>query len=190
MTTTVADPRDQTDAVWNQAPVRLETLAAGDVETVLQVFEGLGARSRELRFLTPKPRLTGPDLRALSDVGDGDRVAVVARQQERAIGIARFARDKDDRAMADVAVAVVDEWQGRWVGTSLAHALLDRALELGVTRFSMTIADDNEAALRLLHRLADHVTLVGSESGSVEFVASLADPVSSAGARARAGGSR
>ena len=103
----------------------------GDVVTVQRVFDGLGARSRALRFLTAKPRLTSADLAALSDVDGRDRVALVARHDGCAIGIARFVRDPEDPATAEVAVAVVDAWQDRWVGTRLAHALVDRARDAG-----------------------------------------------------------
>jgi ribosomal protein S18 acetylase RimI-like enzyme len=154
--------------------IRVDPLAPGDVATVQRVFDGLGPKSRELRFLTAKPRLTGPDLRALSDVDGRDRVALVARHDGCAIGIARFVRDEDEPAAADVAIAVVDAWQDRWVGTRLAHALVDRARQLGISHFTMSMAQDNDAALRLLHGIAHDVTRVGFESGSVEFVASLA----------------
>jgi RimJ/RimL family protein N-acetyltransferase len=157
----------------HRARIRVEPLAQGDVDTVQQVFAGLGPRSRELRFLTAKPRLTSADLRSLGDVDGRDRVALVARHEGSAIGIARFVRDTEDPGSADVAVAVVDAWQDRWVGTRLAHALLDRALELGISRFSMAIAHENEAAIRLMHRISDDVTRVGWDSGTVEFEVSV-----------------
>lgn len=149
----------------------VKPLSPGDAETVLCVFEGLGPRSRELRFLTAKPRLTGRDLSALTDVDGHDRVALVARRDGRPIGIARLVRDDSDPASADVAIAVVDAWQDRWVGTRLAHALADRAQELGITRFTIEMAQDNEPARRLLHRVADQVTRIGIGNGSVEYVA-------------------
>jgi GNAT superfamily N-acetyltransferase len=53
-------------------------------------------------------------------------------------------------------VEVVDEWQGRGIGTLLTNALAHRAAEVGVRRFTMTIACGNRAA----RRLADHGTHV------------------------------
>ena len=153
--------------------IAVEPLAPGDAETVQRVFDGLGARSRELRFLTAKPRLTERDLRVLSDVDGRDRVALVARHDGCPIGIARIVRDDADPTSADVAIEVVDSWQDRWVGTRLAHALVDRAQELGITRFTIAMAQDNEPALRLLHRVADRVTRVAFGNGSVDFVATV-----------------
>jgi GNAT superfamily N-acetyltransferase len=153
--------------------VRVEPLVPGDVVTVQRVFDGLGTRSRALRFLTAKPRLTSTDLAVLSDVDGRDRVALVARHDGCAIGIARFVRDPEDPATAEVAVAVVDAWQDRWVGTRLAHALVDRAQDLGITRFTAAMAHDNDAAARLMHRVAGDVTRVGWNAGTVDFEISL-----------------
>ena len=45
----------------------------------------------------------------------------------RPVGVARLVRLRDDPETADVAVAVVDAWQARGVGTSLASSLVARA---------------------------------------------------------------
>ena len=58
--------------------VELRLLEPGDRGAVLEVFAGLGSHSRELRFLTPKPRLTSTDLRQLADVDQHDHVAILA----------------------------------------------------------------------------------------------------------------
>jgi GNAT superfamily N-acetyltransferase len=158
-----------------RAHARIEALGRGDAATVRQVFDHLGPRSRELRFLTAKPRLTTADLAALTDIDGHDHVALVARAEGRPIGIARFVRDVDDPATADVAVAVVDEWQDRGIGTRLARRLADRAREVGITRFSLAMAVDNEAAARLMHRVAGEVTRTGWAGGTVDFEVTLAD---------------
>jgi GNAT superfamily N-acetyltransferase len=150
-------------------PVVLAPLRPGDSDTVLQVFDELGPRSRALRFLTPKPRLTGTDLDALIDVDGYDRVALVARADGHPVGIARFVRDHEDPTAAEAAVTVVDSWQRRGVGTRLASALADRARELGITRILLAMSHDNEAAVRLMHRIADDPTRLGIGSGIVEF---------------------
>ena len=49
--------------------VRIRPLEDGETEPLLAVFDGLEPRSRELRFLAPKLRLTPTDLCQLSHVG-------------------------------------------------------------------------------------------------------------------------
>jgi len=166
-------------ATWQPSPsssltVGLRTLRHGDQASLLEIFTGLGDRSRELRFLTPKPRLTPADLRQLTAVDHHDHVALLAvTADERPIGVARFVRDPREPDIADVAVAVVDDWHGRGVGTLLASALTERALHVGVRRFSMVMRPDNEAAVRLLHRAPGKVSRVSIDSEAAEFVLHL-----------------
>jgi RimJ/RimL family protein N-acetyltransferase len=170
MSTARCPPAADPGACPRGEPVEIEPLRPGDERTVLQVFDELGPRSRELRFLTPKPRLTGVDLAALADVDGDRRVALVARGFDgRPIGIARFVRDDQEPSTAEAAVAVVDAWQHQGVGTRLAKALADRARSLGVTRISVVMAHDNEGAARLMHRITDDVTRLGITSGAVGF---------------------
>src|SRR5690349_14994016 len=74
--------------------VELRPLRPDDSAAVLAVFAGMGPRSRELRFLASKTRLTGADVRHLSAVDGWNHVGVVAvARRARPIGIARFIRD-------------------------------------------------------------------------------------------------
>ena len=155
--------------------VRLRPLERGDTGTVLEVFAGMGPRSRELRFLVAKPRLTDADVQQLAAVDDRDHVALVARcgPEERPVGIARFVRDPAAPDTADVAVAVVDAWQGRGVGTTLLDALLRRAAELGVRRLTLIAAPDNRAVIRLLGRAPGAVSRLGAGRGATEYAVAL-----------------
>ena len=125
---------------------------------MLEVFAGLSERSRRLRFLGPKPRLSERELDALVDVG-AERQAVVAVEPltGRTVGVARFAPESP--GVAEVAFAVVDAWQGQGVGARLADELRAIALRSGLTHLTATVAAGNEAALALVRRLGRHVEL-------------------------------
>ena len=157
--------------------LELRPLEPGDRGAVLEIFEGLGPRSRQLRFLAAKPRLTTADLRQLTDVDQYDHVAILAvdARHGRPIGVARFVREPEDPDTADVAVAVVDDWQDRGVGTMLTTALVRRAREVGVRRFTMAMAPDNEAAVRLLHRAPGEIERLALDDETAEFALAL-DP--------------
>jgi RimJ/RimL family protein N-acetyltransferase len=164
------------DASSDGSSVELRLLEPGDRGAVLEIFAGLGPRSRELRFLTPKPRLTSADLRQLTEVDQYDHVAVLAVSHGRPIGVARFVREPENPDSADVAVAVVDDWQDRGVGTMLTAELVRRALEVGVRRFTMAMAPDNEAAVRLLHRAPGEIERLAIDEETAEFAITLGDP--------------
>jgi GNAT superfamily N-acetyltransferase len=143
---------------------------------VLEVFSGLSDRPRHLRFLTPKPRLTRADLRRLTEVDHHDHVAVVAvaGPGRHPVGVGRFFRVPGQPESADVAVAVVDDWQGQGVGTALVMALMERARQVGVRRFTMMMSSDNDAALRLLHGTPGVVEKLAVDAETAEFALVLA----------------
>jgi len=159
----------------NAVNVHVRPLEDGESETVLAVFDGLHARSRELRFLAPKFRLTAADLCDLTHVDGHDRVALVAELPDgRPVGIARFVRDPGDATAADMAVAVVDGWQRRGVGVALTRALAECARSLAVGRFTVLMLRDNEGAARLMRRAGNAVHPVSLDDHSAEFEISLA----------------
>jgi RimJ/RimL family protein N-acetyltransferase len=134
--------------------IAFRPLCAGERRTVLEVFAGLSERSRRLRFLGPKPRLSGRDLDALVDIERREREAIVAVEAAtgRAIGIARFVAYEDGRR-AEIAFAVVDAWQGHGVGSRLTDELASALREAGIERVEATLDSGNEPARALLRRL-------------------------------------
>jgi RimJ/RimL family protein N-acetyltransferase len=154
----------------------LRALEPEDGDLLREVFDGMGPRSRERRFLTPKHTLTATDLRQLTAVDHHDHEAVVAFSvtDGRPVGVARLVRGADHPDTADVAVAVVDAWQDRGVGTALASSLVARARELRIRRFALLMAPDNEAAVRLMHRVLGDVEHASVDRETAEFVVALA----------------
>lgn len=108
------------------------------------------------------------------DVGCCGREAVTAVEiaSGRAIGIARFVRDADEPEAAEVAFAVVDDWQGRGVGRALVSELVALARDEGIERFRASVASGNEPALALL-RGAGTVDSSRFVDGAYEVVVAL-----------------
>ena len=152
------------------ATLTYRPLRAGERAPVLEVFAGLSERSRRLRFLGSKPRLLEREVDWLVDVGCCGREAVVAVDQETGatVGIARFVRDID-APEAEIAFAVVDEWQGRGIGKRLVTELRSLALEQGILRFRALTAHGNQAAASLVRGLGD-LLVHRYEDGAVELI--------------------
>jgi ribosomal protein S18 acetylase RimI-like enzyme len=146
-------------------------LRHGDVRTVRDIFDGLGERSRRYRFNGPKPCLTRSDLRRLATM-DADRHALVAylEDEERPVGIARLVRSGSS---AEVAFAVVDEYQQRGIGSALVSALFADARAAGITEVTALVSAGNTPAFALLRRLAKAMT-VRYESSELSIRAALA----------------
>lgn len=156
--------------------VLIRQLRDGDAALVADVFVRLSAESRRLRFLTLKPELSPEELRYFSEVDHDDHEALGALSQvdRRGLGIARYIRHADDPEAAEVAVAVIDDWQGRGLGTELLSQLTDRARQKGIRRFTALVSADNPGVVGLLRNLGTDVHAPHRESGTVEYEIKLA----------------
>ena len=96
-----------------------------DAQLLADGFARLSARSRRLRFLTPKQELSPAELRYFTDVDHHDHEALGALNHAdgRDVGIARYLRDADDPQAAEIAVTIIDDWQGQGLGTELVAQL-------------------------------------------------------------------
>ena len=77
------------------------------------------------------------------------------------MGIARYVRDREDPHAAEIAVTVIDGWQGRGLGTELLAQLSERACQEGIRRFTAAVAADNAAMTGLLRNLGADLVAPG-----------------------------
>lgn len=143
----------------------LHAAEAGDA--VDAVFHGLSPHSRYLRFHAPVPRLTAAMRRRLTDLDGHRRAAVVAEWHRRPIGIARLIATGDDTA--EIALAVVDPWQRRGVGTKLVTALSRLATDLRYAELHGDVLGENQPMLRLAARVFPGARLTRQEDDVVRI---------------------
>jgi RimJ/RimL family protein N-acetyltransferase len=142
--------------------VLVRTLRPDDRAGLGAMFEKLSNTSRYQRFLTGKPSVSPRALRRLAEVDHREHEALVAvpgddgtGEDRHVVGEARWIRDPDDRALAEMAITVADDWQQRGLGTALAHDLVRRAAEEGVDRFTAEVLTDNRGIRRLIEHVGD-----------------------------------
>jgi nucleotide-binding universal stress UspA family protein len=147
--------------------VQIRPIGPGDRDKLAAAFERMSPESRYLRFFGPVPRLTEAQLRYLTDIDHHDHEALAAIDPETGdgIGVARFVRT--DEGVAEPAIAVIDDWQGRGVGGALLDELADRAREEGITTFAAPVLAHNDAAIATLRRLGE--TRVQNHGHEVEL---------------------
>ena len=144
--------RDGTEVV-------LRPVAPEDREAIRTSFERMGPDSRYTRFLSPIEELTERQLDYLTDVDHHDHEAILALDGEGSgVGVARYVRLEHDGPRAEVAVAVIDDWQGRGVGSALLECLSDRAREDGVEVFTAALLAENRSSAEILRRLGSTTT--------------------------------
>jgi len=136
-------------------PVRVRPLVAQDRALLVAGFSALSRRSRRARFLqgVSDEQFARMLPILLDTVDQRAHVALVLYADGRPIGVGRLRRFTSDPGMADLAVTVADEWQGRGAGSVLARELLDRAGDLREIR--TVVGADNPASLRMLSRLGE-----------------------------------
>ena len=122
-----------------------------------------------MRFLTVKQELSPAELRYFTEIDHHDHEALgaVDRANGRGVGVARYVRSAEDSQTAELAVTVVDEWQGRGLGTELVAQLAERAREEGIRRFTALVAADNVAMAGLARTVG--ADLVSRESATVVY---------------------
>jgi len=99
--------------------VTIRRVRGTDAPLLADGFARLSAASRRMRFMGVKKDLSAAELRYFTDVDHHDHEALGAldRGSGHGVGIARYIRDADDPQAAEIAVTIVDEWQGRGLGT-------------------------------------------------------------------------
>lgn len=142
---------DQRAVLRDGSEVLIRPIRGTDAPALAAGFARLSARTRHLRFLSGKRELSAKELRYLTEVDhhDHEALAAVDPAAGRGLGVARYVRSADDARSADIALTVVDEWQGRGVGTALAEALIQRR-PAEVTRLRADVEAENLASLALL----------------------------------------
>lgn len=134
--------------------VIVRPIEPGDGDRLRAAFDRLSPESRYRRFFSAMPRLSESMLHHLLDVDGVDRVAWAAidadAEGEPGIGVARYFRLQDEPDAAEMAVAVVDDYQHRGVGSLLLHHLNRTAREQGITHFVGTVLADNRPMLDLV----------------------------------------
>jgi GNAT superfamily N-acetyltransferase len=168
------------DSSWNDeatlldgTPVRFRLIRPDDKQLLREGFERLSPESRYRRFFSYKDTLTEAELKYLTELDGNDHLAVGAMiagpdGQDVGAGVARYIRTEEDRDVAEAAVAVIDDLQGKGLGRLLLERLMAAALERGVTHFRCDVLASNETMRALLLEIAP--SAVVREEGEVVVV--------------------
>jgi protein lysine acetyltransferase len=129
---------------------------------------GFSRESHYRRFFSAPP-LRNKVIEYLIDVDYVDHFAwAVLAADEAGVASARYIRERDAPDTAEVAFAVIDDYQGRGLGTLLLGALTVAARENGVRRFRARLLSDNAAMRAVLRRAGARMDF--AEPGVLETV--------------------
>lgn len=164
-----ADYREEV-VLADGAPVVLRALRPDDKALLMRGFQRLSEASRFRRFLAVKEELTERELAYLTEL-DGERHYAIAAGledplgREEGIGVARLIRLDERPEVAELAITVIDTFQGRGLGTLLCRRIAEAALERGITHVRCDVLAANDPIRRLLARVAPAATVVEDGDG-------------------------
>jgi GNAT superfamily N-acetyltransferase len=157
--------------------VTLHPLVRGDTRTVQRVFDGLSPRSRQTRFLAGIPSLAPSMAEYLADVDHDAHGCWVAYVSGAPVGMARYVRLADP-AVAEIALEVIDAYQGLGLGRLLVDVVGAAAADVGVTHLRWLMDETNRPVRRLASALGGQFL---HDVGTVEATTEL-PPVPAAAA--------
>lgn len=139
--------------------VHIRPLVPEDEPLLHDAFSRMSERSVYFRFFSPLKRLPAALAHRLAEVDGGDRFAICATTHrlsedgaEAIAGVARYDRVAGTD-VAEVAVAVVDGFQRRGLGSRLLSMVAGEARGHGIRTFTLIVLPENQSMLRLLRRL-------------------------------------
>jgi len=163
-------------AAWPRHTIRtgeqivIREVGPQDKPLLVDAFEHLSDESRYKRFLAPIKQLSGSELKYLTEIDHSDHEALIACALDgEPLGVARYVRDPRCPHQAEVAVAVIDEWQGRGVATALLEDLVAQARRHDVTTFTALCLASNHDVIELLSHLGEDTTTTRVDPATLEL---------------------
>jgi ribosomal protein S18 acetylase RimI-like enzyme len=149
------------------ARIHVRPIVPEDEPLLIEAVAAMSERTVYFRFFSPLKRLPDALAHRLAVVDYNDRFALVGTThkptgKERIVGVARY-----DRAgatdVAETAVAVVDEFQRRGLGSALLTILAKVARDHGIKTFTLIVLPENQQMLGLLRKMGwiHHAKLTG-----------------------------
>jgi len=140
-----------------------------DEPLLLELFNSLSERSALLRFQQLNRKITKADLIRFCHIDYDQEMTLVALTKEnqsfKIIGAAHLMKSYED--VAELSIEILDQFQGKGLGTLLIQKLLEFAKMYGYKKIWMEIRKDNLPMLKLAFRFGFEIS---SEEEDVVFV--------------------
>jgi GNAT superfamily N-acetyltransferase len=155
--------------------VLIRLVEPSDASLVKEGFEHLSAVTRYRRFLSDHPVLSESEVADATAVDHhgNEALGAVDPDSGAGVGLARYSRDTRDATRAVAAVTVLDQWQGRGVGTQLLQRLAQRARDAGIAHFEGHMMVGDIAAQRMFESVGELETTQRA-AGTVDLTVRLA----------------
>ncbi len=153
----LVDPRNYAadELLRDGRSIHIRAIRPQDKARLREHFGRLSQQSVYFRFLGYKKALSEQEIARFTELDFVRHVGLVATlgvdERESFIGVSRYVRG-DDPSRAEVAFAVLDEYQGLGIGTLLLTHLARIARQSGITEFEADVLGENNRMLEVFAR--------------------------------------
>ncbi len=145
--------------------IRLRCIRPEDKDKLQQGLARVSEQTRYLRFFTAKPRLTSAELAYFTEIDGEDHFALVASRVEPGaeddegdgVAVGRFVRLPEEPHVAEPAIVVIDEFQGKGIGRVMMDRLIAAGKEREVHAFRSEFLSANRPVRELLTAVAPSI---------------------------------
>lgn len=147
----------ETVVLKDETRVVIRPIRPDDAPRLQEGFRHLSPETIYYRFLEATNEITDEQARQLTTLDYQKEMALVGTilegDTEHIIGVARYALiGSDDPGVAETAVVVRDDYQGRGLGSLLYVHLIDYARQHGVLRFDAIVHQSNARIMKFIRR--------------------------------------
>jgi len=144
-----------TEVLRGGTTVRIRSIRPDDKAKLLDHFNRLSEQSRRYRFFGGRKSLSDRELKRLTELDFVNHVGLALTMSiggiEQFIGVARYLRGSD-LSRAEIALAILDDYQGRGIGPLLIHHLARIASAHGIQTFEANVLGGNDRMLRVIRK--------------------------------------
>jgi len=147
-----------------------------DKDVLQKAFGALSEKSRYLRLFQTNNTLSKTQLDYFTEVDGIDHVAWgildETNENSKPVGIGRFVRLKGKTDIAEVAITITDDYQGRGLGSILFATLNYIAGQMGIKKLRYYVLSENTVTLNALSkfRLLDKKNESGLTSFNIKVI--------------------
>jgi GNAT superfamily N-acetyltransferase len=161
------------EVVRDGRPIHIRAIRPDDKQRLREHYDGLSEEARYYRFFGLKRGLSDADLARLTELDFTRDVGLAATMneagREKFIGVGRYVCVRARPALAEVAFAVLDRFQGLGIATLLLEHLSRIAIGRGVTEFEADVMAENKKMLDVFEQSGFEVR-ASTEAGVVTVV--------------------
>ena len=159
--------------ISDELTIYTRLLEKEDREAFLKAFSKLSDKTKQFRFLTSYPNLSEKEVDYLLQTDKKNHVALCAYHtkngEDIGIGVTRYIRSLKNPTIAEVAITIVDEFQGMGIGKLLIQEVMDYAIKDGIKKFIANAYYFNNMILNIISKYPYEITSSNDGILSIEI---------------------